>query len=295
MLELRGLYTAITTPFLNNAVDEQGLRRNVRFQLQAGVDGIVPLGTTGETPTLSRAEQAQVLRIAVEEARGKATVIAGAGSNSTAQTIDNARAAKEAGADGVLIVTPYYNKPTPEGIFLHFKAVVEAVDIPVVIYNIAGRTGTNIDTALMERLSELPHIVGVKEASGSIAQMGEVLLRVQRRRPDFTVLSGDDAMTLPLLALGGRGVISVASNLIPAQMRALTAAGLSGDFAAARELHFRLLPLFQALFIETNPIPIKTAMELCGMPAGGCRLPLCAMSPRHRETLADVLRRLELL
>lgn len=294
-MKLQGVYTALITPFAAEEVDCEGLRRNIRLQLQAQVDGILPLGTTGETPTLSRAEQDEIIRIAVEEAKGKAAVLVGTGSNCTRHTIENTLRAKELGADAALIVAPYYNKPTQEGICRHFQAVAAEAELPIVVYNIKGRTGVNIETATMKRLAEIPQIIGVKEASGDIAQMADVLCQIQARSRRFSVISGDDAMTLPLMALGGTGVISVVSNLVPQLIVQLVRTAAAGDFAAARELHFRLLPLFKAAFIETNPIPIKAAMTMCGMAAGGCRLPLCDMQPENRERLRNALCSLGLL
>ena len=286
---LRGAYTALVTPFKEDSVDYEGLRENVRFQLKAGVAGIVPLGTTAETPTLSNEEQEEILKVCVQEAKGKAAIIAGTGSNSTRHTVDNTLRARDLGADAVLIVTPYYNKPTQEGIFRHFEAVARAADIPIVVYNIKGRTGTNIETGTMKRLQEIPQVIGVKEASGDIGQIGDVIGEIQRRNGSFSVLSGDDAMTLPLIALGGRGVISVVSNLVPEAVVKLTATALDGDWARACDLHYELMSLFKAAFIETNPIPIKAAMTICGMAAGSCRLPLCEMAAPNREKLRRTL------
>ena len=295
MFRLEGVYTALVTPFAQEEVDVQGLRENIRLQLAAGVTGILPLGTTGETPTLSREEQDEIIRVSVAEAKGKAVVLVGTGSNCTKHTIENTQRAKALGADAALIVTPYYNKPTQEGIVRHFQAVADAVDIPIVIYNIKGRTGVNIETATIKRLAELPQVIGVKEASGEIGQIAEVIQQVQMTSPHFHVVSGDDAMTLPLMALGGTGVISVVSNLVPRLVVQLTAAAARDDFAAARAQHFALQPLFKAAFVETNPIPIKAAMTMCGMAAGGCRLPLCELQPENREKLRRVLADLNLL
>ncbi len=294
MVKLRGAYTALITPMhVDGSVDYDGFRNLVRFQLAKGIDGLVPLGTTGETPTLERDEQDTLIRISVEEAAGRVPIIVGVGSNSTAHTVANARRARELGADGVLVVTPYYNKPTNEGIYRHFAAVAEATDAFILIYNIASRSAKNIDVATMDRLSRLPTVAGVKEASGDIGQIGDVIRDISAaRRAEgrfFTVLSGDDAFTLPLCALGGDGVVSVVSNLVPDRVVALAAACLSGDIALARQLHYGLLPLFKGAFVETNPIPIKAAMGWAGLAAGPTRLPLCEMETANEPKLRAAL------
>lgn len=289
-MEFKGLYTAIITPFgPQGNLDEEGLRENLTFQLEGKVDGIVVLGTTGETPTLTHEEQERVIDIALEEVKGKALLMVGTGSYSTKQTIAMTRFAQEKKADAALIVTPYYNKPTQEGIFKHFSAICEAVSLPICLYNIQGRTAQNIQTETLERLISLPSIKGVKEASGNIIQMTEVLEKIKQQRPDFSVLSGDDILTFPLMALGGDGVISVVSNLIPHPMHQFIQAALEEKWTLAREWHYQLLPLFRAIFLETNPIPIKKAMELWGMAAGSCRLPLCDLSNGNAEKLQQVL------
>lgn len=290
---LKGLYTALITPFKSNGeLDEEGLRELLHYQLANEVDGIVVLGTTGEAPTLSQTEKIRVIQIAREEIHGKPLLIVGTGSYSTEQTIHHTRLAEELGADAALIVTPYYNKPTQEGLFRHFEAICKATSLPVCIYNIQGRTGQNLQTDTFERLTPFSSIIGIKEGSGSISQIGEVIEMTQKMRNDFSVLSADDALTLPLIALGGHGIISVMSNLIPGPMRALTMAAIEGNFECAREWHYRLLPLFKAAFIETNPIPIKAALALCGMPAGPCRLPLCELQFRHQEALSNIINQL---
>jgi 4-hydroxy-tetrahydrodipicolinate synthase len=295
MLQLRGTFTALVTPMTaSGEVDYDGFRRLVRLQIDQGITGLVPLGTTGETPTLERDEQDELIRIAVDEAAGKLPVIVGAGANSTRHTVANAKRAKELGADAALIVTPYYNKPTNEGIYRHFAAVAEAVDLPIVIYNIASRTAKNIDAPTMDRLSKLPTVIGVKESSGDLAQIGDLVNEVAAARraegKHFAVLSGDDAWALALCAMGGDGVVSVVSNLAPARVVALVEACLAGDFAAARRLHYALLPIFKGAFIETNPIPIKAAMSWAGLPAGPTRLPMCELEsasvPKLRAALA---------
>jgi 4-hydroxy-tetrahydrodipicolinate synthase len=241
----------------------------------------VPLGTTGETPTLERDEQDRLIVISVEETKKRVPVIVGVGSNSTRHTIENAKRAKELGADAVLVVTPYYNKPTNEGIYRHFAAVAEATDAPILIYNIASRTGKIIDVPTMDRLSRIPAVIGVKESSGDIGQIGDIVNDVAKARAAegrfFSVLSGDDSFTLPLCAMGGDGIVSVVSNLVPRRVADLAAACLSGDFAKARELHYGLLPFFKGAFVETNPIPIKAAMDWARLPAGPARLPLCPL------------------
>lgn len=290
MMSLKGVFTAMITPFRGDALDEEGLVENIRMQLEANVDGLVFLGTTGEDVVLTDAERKRVIEIGVAEAKGKALILVGTGSNSTRRTIEKTKQAKELGADIALVVTPYYNKPTQEGIFRHFEAVAKGTDIPILAYNIAGRTGVNIETATLLRIAELPNLVGVKEASGNIVQIADVIHLVRGRCPDFAVLSGDDALTLPLIALGGGGIVSVASNLFPRPMADLTHAALGGHFAEAREIHERLMPWFRFEFIETNPIPIKEAMRLCGFPSGGCRLPLCSLTEKNQERLAELLR-----
>jgi len=294
-MKIKGTFTALITPFKNNEVDYEGFEKNVKFQIDNKINGLLPLGTTGETPTLNENEQTKIIQIAVKAAENKIPVIVGTGSNSTEHTIENTKRAKQEGADIALIVTPYYNKPTQEGIYLHFKKVVETVDIPVIVYNIKGRTGTNIETPTLEKIADLPNIIGVKEASGDIMQMGDVINRIKSKHPDFSVMSGDDKITLPLLALGGDGVISVISNLVPAHMGRMVEAGLKGNFEKARKIHYELLPLIKAAFIETNPVPIKAAMEMCGKSAGGVRLPLCQLKPESKEYLEKILKDMGLL
>lgn len=294
-MKIRGTFTALITPFKNNKVDYDGFKENIRFQIESGINGILPLGTTGETPTLEEDEQRKIIQIAVKETDKKIPVMVGTGSNSTKHTIENTKQAKQEGADIALIVTPYYNKPTQEGIYLHFKKITESVDIPIIVYNIRGRTGTNIETPTLRRIATLPHIIGVKEASGDIMQMGDVINQIKKEFPQFSVMSGDDKITLPLLALGGDGVISVISNLIPAQMSQMVEAGLAGDFNKARKIHYELLPLMTGAFVETNPIPIKAAMQMCGKPAGDVRLPLCELRPENREKVKKILQDMGLL
>ncbi len=294
MQQIRGALTALVTPMTAGGdVDYDGFRRFVRFQMEAGINGLVPLGTTGETPTLERDEQDKLILIAVEEAKGRIPVVVGAGSNSTKHAVENVKRAKELGADAALVVTPYYNKPTNEGIYRHFAAIADASDCPVVIYNIASRTAKNIDLPTMKRLSGIPTVVGVKESSGDIGQIGdfieEVAAPLKAEGRAFSILSGDDAFTLPLCAMGGDGVISVVSNLLPGRVTALAAACLAGDYAKARELHYGLLPIFKGAFIETNPIPIKKAMDWAGLPAGPTRLPMCPLLPENEPKLRAAL------
>lgn len=287
----RGVTTAMITPFLaDGSLDLEGLRRNTRHQLQYGVDGLLPLGTTGETPTLSAAEKEAVVRSVVEEVRAsefKVPVMVGVGTNATQKTIENAHLAQSWGADALLVVTPYYNKPTQDGIVAHFHAVCQATDLPVVVYNIKGRTGTNIETGTLKRIAENEHIIGVKEASGDINQMMDVLEKI----PEIAVYSGDDGMTFPLTCLGGQGVISVVSNLLPAKVVAMVRASLAGNLDLARRHHFELLPIFKAAFIETNPAPIKYAMDRMGLAGGPVRLPLVAIRPASQQVLDEVLKR----
>ena len=287
MKRFEGAITAMVTPFSQNGeVDYGGLRNNVRFQIKEGISGLLPLGTTGETPTLSAEEKEKVAKAVIEEAGGKVPVLVGTGSYSTKTTIEQTKKAKELGADAALIVSPYYNKPTQEGLYLHFKSVAESVDIPIIIYNIQGRTGVNIETGTLLRLSSIKNIIGVKEASGNMNQMMDVINQLPK---DFVVLSGDDSLTLPLMSLGGRGVISVVSNLLPKKVSRMVELYLEGKTEEAKKLHYELLPLFRAAFIETNPMPIKAAMSICGMPAGKCRLPLCDLQPQNEEKLKNVL------
>jgi 4-hydroxy-tetrahydrodipicolinate synthase len=295
MLNLRGACTALVTPMTETgAVDYDGFRRLVRFQIEQGIHGLLPLGTTGETPTLERDEQDEIIRIAVVEAAGAVPVMVGVGANSTQHTVENAKRAAELGADALLVVTPYYNKPSSEGIYRHFSEVAQATDKPIIVYNIASRTGKNIDVPLMDRLSRIPTVCGVKEASGDINQMMDVIHQIALPRraegKQFLVFSGDDAFTLPLCALGGDGIISVVSNLLPAKVAALAEACLNGDFSQARALHYELLPVIRGAFIETNPVPIKTAMGWLGLPAGPCRLPLCEMEKKNEDSLRGILR-----
>ena len=277
----------MVTPFDDKLeVDYEGLKANVRFQIDNGVSGIVPLGTTGESPTITDEERKQITETVVGAAKGKIPVIVGTGSNSTKKTIEHSIEAEALGADAVLIVSPYYNKPTQEGLYRHFEAVSKSIGIPIIVYNIQGRTGVNIETQTLSRMAKLPNIVGVKEASGNIAQVMDVIEQMPK---GFTVLSGDDNLTLPLISLGGHGVISVVSNLLPKRTSEMVNAAIAGDYARAKRMHYELMPIFKGAFIEVNPVPIKTAMQMSGMPSGGLRLPLCEMQPQNRERLAAAL------
>lgn len=289
-VRIEGAITAMVTPFNGNGeVDLDGLRRNVEFQIGNGISGLVPLGTTGESPTVSDEEREEIIKAVVAAAKGRVPVIVGTGTNSTEHSIELSKQAEELGADAVLVVSPYYNKPTQEGLYRHFKAIAESIKIPVVVYNIQGRTGVNIETPTLVRMAQIPNIIAVKEASGNPAQMMDVLEQLPKA---FSVMSGDDNLTLPLMSLGGRGVVSVVSNLLPRQVSEMCAAASKGDFATARRIHFEMLPIFKAAFIETNPIPIKVAMGMAGMPSGHVRMPLCEMQPANLEKLKSVLQKM---
>jgi 4-hydroxy-tetrahydrodipicolinate synthase len=283
-----GVGTALITPFTRTgALDEAAVRKLARRQVDAGVHVLVPCGTTGESPTLSAAERRRVVEISVEEASGRALVLAGAGGYDTREVVHAAREMEKAGAQGILSVTPYYNRPTPEGLYQHYKAIAEATALPVVLYNVPGRTGCNIDPATLVRLATIPNVVGVKEASGNISQMAEICHRVP---PDFLVLSGDDAIALPLMALGGRGVISVVSNEAPAEVVQMVEAAERGDFTTARRWHDKLLPLMQINFIESNPIPVKFGMAAMGLCEEAYRLPMVPPREASKEKILSVLK-----
>jgi 4-hydroxy-tetrahydrodipicolinate synthase len=284
----QGSFVAMVTPFRNGKVDEAKLRELVELHVANGTDGLIPCGTTGESPSLNHDEHRRVVEIVIEAARGRIRVVAGTGSNSTADAIDLTKHAERAGAAGALVVNPYYNKPTQEGLYRHFRAVAEAVAIPVLVYNIQSRTAVNVETDTMARLArDVRNIVGVKEASGSLDQMSQVIAACG---PDFSVLSGDDNITLPLLAIGGSGVVSVIANILPRETADLVHAALDGDWKRARDLHYRLFPLARAAFLETNPIPIKEAMAMAGMIEPEFRLPMCRMSDTNREKLRAILK-----
>ncbi len=286
-----GVSTALVTPFRAGEVDEDALRDLVEIQIEAGVDGLVPCGSTGEAATISHPEHRRVVEVVVAAAKGRVPVIAGTGSNNTREAIDLTLYARDAGADGALLISPYYNKPTQEGIVAHFAAVARETRLPLVVYNVPSRTASNILPATMARLAEIDFIVGAKEACGDVVQISHVVASCP---DDFTVLSGDDGMTLPVLAVGGRGAISTTSNVAPVEMVALVRAFLSGDVAEARRIHGRLLPLFEALFCETNPIPVKAALAILGRIGDEIRLPLTEMSRKNRDSLQVLLKELEL-
>jgi len=281
------------TPFTRDgAIDEPALRRFVDFQIEGGVDMLLPCGTTGEGATLDDNETDRVVQIVIEQAKGRVPVIVGAGSNSTAKAVTMTKRAKSLGADGVLSVGPYYNKPTQQGYYEHFKAIADAENIPIIVYNVPGRTGGNIEAKTMLRLAEIPNIVAVKEASGNIGQMMDIIRDAPR---DFQVLCGDDAMALPLIAVGGTGIVSVVSNEAPSMMSAMINAALAGNFEKAKELHYRLLPLMNINFIESNPIPVKAALAMMGLIEENYRLPLVRITAASREKLAKVVEEVGLL
>jgi 4-hydroxy-tetrahydrodipicolinate synthase len=283
-----GTFTALVTPFRNGEVDVEALEGMVEFQIQHGVSGLVPCGTTGETPAMSEEEDRVVVETVVRVAAGRVPVIAGTGSNSTDMAIKYTRMAREAGADGSLQVAPYYNKPTQEGLFRHFATIAESTDLPLILYNIPGRTGVTISAETMARLAEVPNIVGVKDSTLSMNMISDIISLCGE---EFDVFSGDDPMTLPLISLGGTGVISVASNVAPGAVSDMVKALLDGDWERGRELHYELLPLFRALFVETNPIPVKTAASLLGLCSDELRLPLIPMSGENLRLLQATLDR----
>ena len=297
MIKLRGAFTAMITPMKGDgSVDYEGFRKHIKNQLEGGINGLVPLCTTSETPTLDEDEEEKMIEIIMNEVRSwekakgvKVPVIIGAGSNNTRDAVRYTERAKKAGADAALVVTPYYNKPSKEGLFRHFEAVSK-VGIPIIVYNIQGRTGTNIPTDVLARIAELPNIADVKEASGNINQMMEVIAQIKSKHPDFVVLSGDDGLTLPLMAAGGDGVISVVSNLTPSLITQMVDYSLKGDFDSARKVHYRLLPFFKAAFVDGNPTSIKYAMNFKGLPAGAVRLPLVEVTESAKKTIEAALK-----
>lgn len=290
----KGCGTALVTPFhRDGSLDETTLRRLVRRQIEAGINFLVPCGTTGENPTLTREEHLRVVEITISEAKPAGVpVLAGAGGYNTAEVVELARECERLGANGLLSVTPYYNKPTPEGLYEHYRSIAAKTSLPIIVYNVPGRTGLNVDPATLKRLAEIDSVAGVKEASGNINQMGAIIASLPER---FSVLSGDDSITLPLLALGGRGLISVASNEVPAEMTRLVQAGLAGDFEAARALHYRFLPLMDVNFVESNPIPVKAAMGLMGLLEPAWRLPMVPPKSASLARIEAVLSSLGLL
>jgi 4-hydroxy-tetrahydrodipicolinate synthase len=283
----KGALVAIVTPFTNGTVDEESLRSLIEFQIENGTSGIVPCGTTGESPTLSHEEHKRVIEITVEQVKKRVPVVAGAGSNNTAEAIDLTKHAKAVGADAALHITPYYNKPTQEGLFRHYQAIAQEAKFPLVVYNIAGRTGVNIEPATMARMAQLPEIVAVKEASGNLGQMAEI---VQLCGDKLTLMSGDDNLILPVMAIGGTGVISVISNIAPRQTADIIEAWEAGEVKKAQELYMKLLPLCKAMFLETNPIPVKTGAALMGLiKESTMRLPMCEMAEANLAKLKAVM------
>jgi len=287
-----GALSALITPFRDGAVDERALREIVEWQIQSGVDGVVACGSTGESATLTHAEHQQVIKAVVDQARKRVPVLAGTGSNATAEAIRLTVFAREVRADGALMISPYYNKPTQEGIYKHYKAVAASADLPIIVYNIPGRTGSNILPETFARLCDVKQVVGIKEASGSMDQVSDILRLCGDR---LTILSGDDSATLPLMAIGAKGVIATITNVMPREMHELAAAALADDFQRAREIHFKMLPLMRALFQETNPIPVKQACAYLGKSTNEVRMPLTPMSPAPAEKLRSVMKELRLI
>jgi len=282
----KGVFVAIVTPFKNGKIDEEALRGLIDFQITGGVDGIVPCGTTGESATLNHEEHDQVIRIVVDACKGKASVLAGTGSNSTQEAIQLSRNAKNAGADGLLQITPYYNKPNQEGLYHHFSSIADAVDLPIVLYNVPSRTSVNMVPETVVRLAKIEKIVGIKEASGSLQAISKIIDNCGK---DFTVLSGDDPLLWPILAIGGKGVISVTANILPAKVAALCKAAAIGDIAGARSLHYELMDINDSLFIDTNPIPVKAALHLMGKIENELRGPLIKLSKDTLERLKKAM------
>jgi 4-hydroxy-tetrahydrodipicolinate synthase len=288
----KGAFTAIVTPFKNGQFDEAAYRELIEFQVKGGIHGIVPCGTTGESPTLSHAEHKRVVETCIDQVKKRVMVIAGSGSNNTAEAVELTQHAQQAGADAALMITPYYNKPTQEGLFQHYKTVASQTKIPIVVYNVPGRTSLNLLPETMARLAELPNIVGLKDATGDLKQGCKTL---ELCGDKITVLSGDDFTTFPLLCVGGKGVISVVSNVAPGDMAGMCNAFFAGDLAKARELHYKMWPLTEAMFFETNPVPVKTALKLMGKITGEVRQPLCPMSPANEDKLRQVMQRYGLI
>jgi len=290
---MTGVGTALVTPFTKSgALDEAAVRRLGRRQIDAGIHFLCPCGTTGENPTLTDDERTRIVEILVDEAKGKVPIIAGAGGYNTHEVIHMVREFEKRGASGILSVTPYYNKPTQEGLYQHYKAIAESTTLPIIVYNVPGRTGVNVEVPTLVRLSQIPNIVAVKEASGNVTQMAEICRAVPS---DFLVLSGDDALTLPIMSVGGHGIISVASNEIPAEMVQMVEAAERNDYAAARKVHLQILALMQINFVEANPVPVKAAMAAMGLLEETYRLPMCAPKPESREKILKVLKELNLL
>ncbi|WP_243366692.1 4-hydroxy-tetrahydrodipicolinate synthase [Fundidesulfovibrio soli] len=292
-MQFSGAFTALVTPFKNGKVDEEAYRAHIEWQIEEGIDGLVPCGTTGESPTLSHAEHEQVVRICVDQVKGRVPVLAGAGSNNTIEAIDLTRCAKDAKADGALLITPYYNKPTQAGLIEHFKAIAKEVPMPIIVYNVPGRTAVNLLPQTVAALrKQAPEVVGIKEATGNLCQVSDL---IEYCGEDFIILSGDDFTVLPTLAVGGHGVISVSSNVAPGLMRKLCKAWRKGDVKKAKRLHYKLAPINRAMFLETNPIPVKAALGLMGRITPEIRLPLVGLSADNEAKLADVLRKAGLI
>jgi 4-hydroxy-tetrahydrodipicolinate synthase len=287
-----GSLVAIVTPFSKGKFDEKAMADLIEFHIASGTQGIVPCGTTGESATLTPQEHERVVAVTVDVVNKRIPVIAGTGSNSTDEAILFTKHAKAVGADGALLITPYYNKPTQEGLFRHFEAVAKAVDLPQILYNIPGRTSINMLPDTTARLSQLPSIIGIKEGSGSLQQVSEI---IHRSKPGFLVLSGDDPLTLPMMSLGGKGVITVTANVAPTDMAHMVSAALKGDYERARTLHFKLTPLFSALFLETNPIPVKAALAMMGKMSEEVRLPLTPLADEYRPQLREALKQADIL
>lgn len=288
----KGSMVAIVTPFENGRLDEKRFKALIEFQIKNGTSSIVPCGTTGESATLSLEEHERVIELTVETVAGRVPVIAGTGSNNTAEAITLTKHAKDAGVDAALLISPYYNKPTQNGIYLHFKAIAEAVDIPIVLYNIASRTGINIEPETMAKLAQIENIVAVKEASGNIAQMAQIM---QLCGDNITLISGDDALTLPVLSIGGTGVISVVANIVPKETASLIKEFERGNIKEARKIYLHLLPLIKVMFIETNPAPVKQALGMMGLIKPELRLPLCPMLPENEAKLKKTLKEYKLI
>ena len=288
----KGAITAIVTPFKNGQLDEAAYRELIEFQVKSGIHGIVPCGTTGESPTLSHAEHKRVVETCIDQVKKRVVVIAGSGSNNTAEALELTKHAQAAGADAALMITPYYNKPTQEGLYQHYKTVASQTKIPIVVYNVPGRTSVNLLPETVARLAEFPNIVGLKDATGDLKQGCKTL---ELCGDKITVLSGDDFTTLPLMCMGGKGVISVVSNVVPADMAGMCNAFFKGDLAKARELHYKMWPLIEAMFFETNPVPVKTAVKMMGKITGEVRQPLCPMSAANEDKLRQVMQQYGLI
>jgi len=289
---LKGAITAIVTPFKNGAFDEEAYRQLIEFQIQGGIHGIVPCGTTGESATLSHAEHKRVVETCVDQVKKRVPVVAGTGSNSTAEAVEFTKHAEAAGADYALMITPYYNKPTQEGLYQHYKTVCQETKIPIVVYNVPSRTSVNLLPETVARLMDFPNIMGIKEATGDLKQCAKV---VELCGDKIALISGDDFTVLPLLAIGGKGVISVTSNVVPNDMAGMCNAFFNGDLAQARKLHYKMWPLMEAMFYETNPAPAKTALKMLGKITGEVRQPLCPMTKANEDKLRGVLQRYGLI